>query len=291
MNDRIVVGLDGSAESAAAARWAAREALLRDMPLHLVHAEEWSSPLSLPVPTTDVRRHWAQTMLNEAADELRTAHPGLDVDIRSFDGKPAAMLASVAASADMIVLGSRGLGTVAGFVLGSVGMAVIQATVRPVVMVRASEDAAPHPDGRHASRDLVVGVDVSHSCDALLAFAFDEAARRACALHVRHSWSMPPLVGYGAAYDPRIHAQLEMSAKASLDDILKPWRDKYPAVDVSSRANAGRAATELVERSSEAGLIVVGRRIRRSSIGTHIGPVAHAVLHHAQAPVAVIAHE
>ncbi|MFF4425661.1 universal stress protein [Streptomyces sp. NPDC001549] len=291
MNGRIVVGLDGSAESLAAAHWAAREALLRGVPLHLVHAEEWSSPRDRPVPTSDVRRHWAQALLNETADELRASHPELEVGIRSFDGRPAAELVGVAAGADMIVLGSRGLGTVTGFVLGSVGMAVIQATVRPVVMVRASEDAVPHPDHRHAARELLVGVDISRPCDALLTFAFEEAARRACALHVLHSWSLPPLVGYGAAYDPRVHAQLEMSAEASLGDVLGPWRDKYPDVGVISRASAGHAATELVERSSEAGLIVVGRLIRKSSIGAHIGPVTHSVLHHAKAPVAVIAHE
>ncbi|MFJ7591336.1 universal stress protein [Streptomyces sp. NPDC097617] len=291
MNDRIVVGLDGSAESLAAAHWAAREAVLRGMPLHLIHSEEWSSPRDRPMPTSDVRRHWAQALLNETADELRASHPGLDVVIRSLDGRPAAELAGVAAGASMIVLGSRGLGTVTGFVLGSVGMAVIQATVRPVVMVRAIEDAVPHPDGRHAARELLVGLDISRPCDALLAFAFEEAARRACALHVLHTWSLPPLVGYGAAYDPRVHAQLEMSAQASLGDALGPWRDKYPDVGVISRASVGHAATSLVERSSEAGLIVVGRRIRRSSIGAHIGPVTHAVLHHAKAPVAIIAHE
>ncbi|MFD9268556.1 universal stress protein [Streptomyces goshikiensis] len=291
MHDRIVVGLDGSAESLAAAHWAAREAVLHGVPLHLVHAEEWSSPRDRPVPTSEVRRHWAQALLNETADELRASHTELDVDIRSLDGRPAAELAGVAAGANMIVLGSRGLGTVTGFVLGSVGMAVIQATVRPVVMVRASEDAVQHPDGRHAAREVLVGVDISRPCDALLAFAFEEAARRASTLHVMHSWSLPPLVGYGAAYDPRVHAQLEMSANASLGDVLGPWQDKYPDVGVISRASAGHAATELIERSSGAGLIVVGRRLRRSSIGAHIGPVTHAALHHAKAPVAVIAHE
>ncbi|WP_327265776.1 universal stress protein [Streptomyces sp. NBC_01232] len=291
MNDRIVVGLDGSAESLAAAHWAAREAVLRGLPLHLIHAEERSSPRDLPVPTSEVRRHWAQALLNETADELRSSHPELDVEVRSLDGRPAAELAGVAAGANMIVLGSRGLGTLTGFVLGSVGMAVIQATVRPVVMVRAGEDALPHPDGRHAAREVLVGVDINRPCDALLAFAFEEAARRACALHALHSWSLPPLVGYGAAYDPRVHAQLEMSANASLGDVLGTWQDKYPDVAVISRASAGHAANELVARSSEAGLIVVGRRIRRSSIGAHIGPVTHAVLHHAKAPVAVIAHE
>ncbi|AKL69521.1 MULTISPECIES: universal stress protein [Streptomyces] len=291
MNDRIVAGVDGSAEGLAAAHWAAREALLRGVPLHLVHAEEWSSPRSLAVPTSEVRRHWAQALLTETADELRARHPELDVHVRSFDGRPAAELSGMAAGSDMIVLGSRGLGTVTGFILGSVGMAVIQATVRPVVMVRANEAAAQHPDGRHGARELLVGVDTSRPCEALLAFAFEEAARRACALHILHNWSLPPLVGYGAAYDPRVHAQLEMSADASLRDVLAPWQDKYPDVGVIARASVGHAATELIRMGSGADLIVVGRRIRRSSVGAHIGPVAHAVLHHAKAPVAVIAHE
>ncbi|WP_445269481.1 universal stress protein [Streptomyces sp. DSM 41634] len=291
MNDRIVAGLDGSAESLAAAHWAAREALLRGVPLHLVHAEDWSSPRGFPAPTSDVRRHWAQALVSETADELRESHPELEVDVRSFDGRPAAELVGVAAGANMIVLGSRGLGTLTGFVLGSVGMAVIRETVRPVVMVRASEDAVPHPDGRHAAREVLVGVDISRPCDALLAFAFEEAARRACTLHVLHSWSLPPLVGYGAAYDPRVHAQLEMSAEASLRDVLAPWRAKHTDVGVIARSSVGHAATELIGMAAEAGLIVVGRRIRRSSVGAHIGPVTHAVLHHSKAPVAVIAHE
>ncbi|WP_405833422.1 universal stress protein [Streptomyces sp. NBC_00105] len=291
MNDRIVAGLDGSAESLAAAHWAAREALLRGVPLHLVHAEDWSSPRGFPAPTSDVRRHWAQALVSETADELRESHPELEVDVRSFDGRPAAELVGVAAGANMIVLGSRGLGTLTGFVLGSVGMAVIRETVRPVVMVRASEDAVPHPDGRHAAREVLVGVDISRPCDALLAFAFEEAARRACTLHVLHSWSLPPLVGYGAACDPRVHAQLEMSAEASLRNVLAPWRAKHTDVGVIARSSVGHAATELIGMAAEAGLIVVGRRIRRSSVGAHIGPVTHAVLHHSKAPVAVIAHE
>ncbi|GAA3065566.1 hypothetical protein GCM10020254_06170 [Streptomyces goshikiensis] len=76
-----------------------------------------------------------------------------------------------------------------------------------------------------------------------------------------------------------------------LRDVLAPWQDKYPDVGVIARASVGHAATELIRMGSGADLIVVGRRIRRSSVGAHIGPVAHAVLHHAKAPVAVIAHE
>lgn len=76
-----------------------------------------------------------------------------------------------------------------------------------------------------------------------------------------------------------------------LDDMLKPWRDKYPTVPIDAQATIGSASEQLLEAGSETGLVVVGRRIRRSSIGAHIGPITHAVLHHATSPVAVIAHE
>jgi nucleotide-binding universal stress UspA family protein len=292
MNGFIAVGLDGSKESLAAAHWAARESLLRGVPLRLVHSEQWSTTRDItPITSAEVRSRWAETLLHNAADELHGSHPELGISSQSLNDLPARALASVAATADMLVLGSRGRGALAGFVLGSVGMAVLHSTERPVVLVRAGEDAIPHSQHHHADRELVVGVDTSRPCDALLAFAFEEAARRSCTLRALHCWTLPPLVGYGAAYDPRLHAQLEMSAQAGLDEMLKPWREKYPEVRVVARATVGHAAWQLVDAGAEAGLVVVGRRIRRSSVGAQIGPITHAVLHHTRAPVAVVAHQ
>ncbi|WP_406385905.1 universal stress protein [Streptomyces sp. NBC_01618] len=291
MNQRIVVGLDGSAESVAAAHWSAREALLRSAPLHLVHAEEWFSPLSIPAARSDLRRQWAQALLREASKELLENHPQLEISTESFDGQPADSLASTTATAGMLVLGSRGLGTLTGFVLGSVGMAVIHATERPIVLVRATEDALPHDQECHLDRDMVVGIDISRPCDALLAFAFDEASRRACTLRVLHSWMLPPLAGSGYAYNPKVNAQIAQNMDTGLDDMLKPWRDMYPAVSLDEQVKVGHASEQILEAGSGAGLIVVGRRIRQSSFGAHIGPITHAILHHSTAPVAVVAHE
>ncbi|MFI8438258.1 universal stress protein [Streptomyces sp. NPDC079020] len=291
LNELVAVGLDGSAESMAAAHWAAQEALLREVPLRLVHAEEWSSARDLaPVTSAEMHSGWAEALLRNAAVELHERHPGLSISPLSLDDRPAKALSAVAATADMLVLGSRRLGAIAGFVLGSVGLAVIHSTERPIVLVRAGDDVIAHPQEHPGDREMVVGVDIHQPCDALLAFAFEEASRRSCTLRALHSWPLPPLVGYGAAYDPRVHAQLEMSAKAGLDEMLEPWRERFPGVQVAARVLCGRAAWQLVEAGSDAELVIVGRRIRHSSVGTRIGPIAHAVLHHARAPVAVIAH-
>ncbi|MEV0489752.1 universal stress protein [Streptomyces atratus] len=291
MDRHITVGLDGFPESAAAARWAAREARLRDAALHLVHAEERSRPLGFPAAASGVRRGWADAILRELADDLRRAHPELEITTQSVDGPPAAALAAAATTADMLCMGSRGLSAVTGFVLGSVGMAVMHATERPVVLVRSGEDALPHETEQHTQRDVVVGVDISRPCDALLAFAFEEASRRACPLQVLHSWPAPLFYGYGSTYDPKVPAQINQSMAAGLDKALRPWRDRFPTVEVKARTPMGHAAQQLLDAGADAGLIVVGRRIRRSLLGAHIGSITHAVIHHATSPVAVVAHD
>ncbi|WP_319727005.1 universal stress protein [Streptomyces sp. MB09-01] len=135
-----------------------------------------------------------------------------------------------------------------------------------------------------------MGVDVHESCDRVLAFAFEEAARRGCALRAVHGWKMPPAYTYVPFFDPDDERDIGRGMTHMVDDMLLPWRHKFPDVDVSPGVFTGSAGDHLVRASRGAGLVVVGRRLRRSPLGTHLGSVAHAVLHHAAAPVAVVAH-
>ncbi|MDX2678365.1 universal stress protein [Streptomyces sp. NY05-11A] len=75
-----------------------------------------------------------------------------------------------------------------------------------------------------------------------------------------------------------------------LAEGLRPWRQKYPEVCVVEMSRYGSPAVHVVEASRDSSLVVVGRRIRRSPFGAHIGHVTHAVLHHSTAPVAVVPH-
>ncbi|MFH8468202.1 universal stress protein [Streptomyces sp. NPDC017991] len=64
----------------------------------------------------------------------------------------------------------------------------------------------------------------------------------------------------------------------------------FPEVSVTATVREGRAATELVRASAGACLVVVGRRTQEGRFGAHLGPVAHAVLHHVRCPVVVVPH-
>ncbi|MFC5173245.1 universal stress protein [Streptomyces mutomycini] len=298
MTHRVTVGLDGSQESRAAAEWAAGEAVLRGVPLRLVHAEEYPTTAAVPMAPEDVQQRWADALLDEVAGTLRGRHPGLEVTRLRRPGHPSAALALEGAEADVLVLGSRGLGMVAGFLIGSVGMATIAATEQPVVLVRAPASAQAHDapaaalgEGRPAGGGgVVVGVDIHESCDAVLGFAFAEAARRGCALTAVHSWRMPSALLY-PVLDPALRNDLVAEVTRSLGDMLLPYRHKFPSVDVIEKPVLGSAGEQLTAAAEGAELVVVGRRVRHAPLGQHIGHVAHAVMHHASPPVAVVAYE
>jgi nucleotide-binding universal stress UspA family protein len=178
-------------------------------------------------------------------------------------------------------------------------MAVIADTETPVVLVRAGEQAADEheadpagiPSAATAYRPVVLGLDTGHPDDAVIAFAFEEAARRDTALKVVHGWNLPPYFAYSLPSDPGLNAELGRQEAAALTEVLRPWRQKYPDVEVVEVSRSGSPANRVIDASREASLVVVGRRIRRSPFGAHIGSVTHAVLHHATAPVAVVAHD
>ncbi|MEU7605384.1 universal stress protein [Streptomyces sp. NPDC040724] len=289
MNHHVAVGVDGSPESRAAARWAAQEAVLRHVPLRLVHAVDWPlDPVFPGLGRQDVDR-WADRALTETAEELHRLHPLLEITTRRPAAQPAAALAAEATDAGLLVLGSRGLGGLVGFLVGSVAMSALVATDTPTVMVRIADD--PDSPRTGSGSEVVVGVDIHESCDRVLAFAFEEAARRNCALRAVHGWKMPAAYTYVPFIDPDDERDIGRSITRMVDDLLLTWRHKFPDVDVSPSVRMGSAGDHLVRASQGAGLVVVGRHLRRSPLGTHLGSVAHAVLHHAAAPVAVVAHE
>lgn len=143
-------------------------------------------------------------------------------------------MAVAAKGAEVLVLGSRGLSGIGGSLVGSVGIAVIAGMETPVVLVRAGEQAAGEheadpagiPSAATAYRSVVLGLDTSRTDDTVLAFAFEEAARRGTSLRVVHGWSPPPYSAYGLPADLELNAELGRQEAAALTEVLCPWRQK-----------------------------------------------------------------
>lgn len=190
-----------------------------------------------------------------------------------------------------MVLGSRGLSRITGFLIGSVGMATISGTERPVILVRAAErpDNGPPPVRTNPYRDVVASVDVDQPRDALLAFAFNEAARRLRAAHrARLVTPLSSRLGSPArSGSPPGDGRGGRPRACRTSDALAA---EVPVGGVVQQALVGSPGDQLVHCAVDADLVVISRRIRKSPLGAHIGPITHAVIHHAPAPVAVVAH-
>ncbi|WP_416956179.1 universal stress protein [Streptomyces sp. Agncl-13] len=306
----VIAGVDGSAESLAAADWAAREAARRDLPLRLVHVWNWhprqedGEPVTaaMGVPPTPLRqwgRHQARRVLRQARARVRAVAPNVLPYDEQVEGPATAALLKAAEESELLVLGSRGLSGFTGFLVGSVAQGVLARATRPVVLVRVDEEAAgehlPARGGRPSVltgyRDVVLGVDLGEPCDAVIEFAFEAAWLRGARLRVVHAWQSPPL-GLGPGEIGLVSgAQRAEEWLGFLSAVLRIWRDKYPGVEVTETVSEGRAQSALLRAASGAGLLVVGRHLTDRPTGPRIGPVTHAAIHHVGCPVAVVPHE
>ncbi|MFJ3788381.1 universal stress protein [Kitasatospora sp. NPDC090091] len=297
MSGPIVVGFDGSPESVTATGWAAREAVLRGLSLELVEAWPWSRT---DVLGTDDAIAWSRQRLAAKEEELRSVlASGADVTSTHVPKDPAEALEAAGRHATMLVLGSRGLGALRGFLVGSVSQEVLRRAACPVVLVRAEEDdptadspasGGPAADAA-AAGGVVLGLDLRHACDEVIAFAFEAARLRSVPLRAVHAW-MPPTGSEYMAFAAigSMDADLSAAEQRQLEDTLSPWRSRHPEVPVTADLVRGHAAATVVDAAGDAGLLVVGRRVRRAPIGAHLGPVAHAVIHHVRCPVAVVSY-
>ena len=131
---RIVVGVDGSAASIEAVRWAVRYARLVGADVEAVTSWVYPASSGIALDTID----WQQNARDILDATLSQALPdGSDHVIRTIvEDHPAAALVDAARGAELLVVGSRGHGAFTGMLLGSVSQHVAAHAPCPVVVVR-----------------------------------------------------------------------------------------------------------------------------------------------------------
>ncbi|WP_438490153.1 universal stress protein [Streptomyces sp. S186] len=289
MKNVVTVGVDGTPHALAAARWAAREARLRQSRLRLLTAWQPLTAKPRAAPWAREIPHRPDPIIEEARAEVESAEPGVPVEVSPVREPPLDALAEAAEQADLLVLGSRGLGPAARFALGETGLDLVPRVAIPVVLVRARQDGPTADD----SSSVAVGVSLHAPCDALLAFAFETAARRAVRLRAVHGRNLPPFAydydrsGAVERADAEVAARM---ARQELSEALRPWREKFRDVPVEEQVVMESPAPALLHGAAGTQLLIVGRRHLGHAV-PRIGHVVHAAVHHAPCPVAIVPHE
>ncbi len=286
----IVVGVDGSPESAAAAGWAAAEATRRHLTMRLIHGYSapffGSSPLGIPPHLIDGLRAAGRSVLDTAADEIRRTYPGVEVSTDLVSADPRSALIDASSHAVLTAVGTRGGARIPEVMLGSVALHVAAHGRSPVAVI--SRSVTPEHRG-----PILLGVDPSGNSEAAIAFAFDEAALRGTSIDAVLVWDDVADRSF-ARFVADIGQLDDEEEHAVLGEALAGWRDKYPDVSVRQVVLRGRPADVLLHFGADrdpalrAQLGVVGTRGRGGVAGVLLGSTSQALVGHASWPVVVV---
>ena len=275
----VVVGVDGSAASHGALRWAADEAAVRGLPLRVLHAVCSAEP-----------ECWAtaRAMIAEAVGRARARQAGITVTGEVIDGQPVTELCAASAAAEMVVLAGRGAGGFEELLLGSVSSQVALHAHSAVTVVHGTDPAADQAPVEHSELPVLVGADSSAESEKAIGVAFAEAAARGVALVAIRAWRSQPVARQAPQGSKADRSAMEIAAHYAVSEALAGWLPQYPSVKTEIRIVTEGPAAALVAASRAAQLLVVGSKGNASLAGLRLGATTHQLLHHAQCPIIIV---
>ena len=283
---RVVVGIDGSEGSNRALDWAAGQAVRTGsvLEIHSAYGADYAFVTPSEVEQLLVK------LIEEATAHAEKVAPGVVTRSVPDDGSPVKPLIEASEGADLLVVGSRGLGGFAGLLLGSVGHKCALHAHCPVVVVRPRRS---EPDGadvqQHTpSNRIVVGIDGSESSTRALEWALREAELTGATVVAMTTWQWPNSFAWGMP----VPASFDMAenAKTVLHQVVDPAGHRHPTVTIQPQVALEHPAPALVDASRSADLLVVGSRGHGELVDSLLGSVSEYCVSHAECPVVVMRH-
>jgi nucleotide-binding universal stress UspA family protein len=280
----MVVGLDGSAGSHRALAWAGHriDQFGPILPVSAWHYPWWavSAPAPgalLPPPATEFHEEAAR-VVDEMLDRVE---PVDRLDAITVNGPAGPALVDVACGSDLLVVGTRGRGALAGGLLGSVSLHCVNHATVPVAIIPADagvEDRA---------KRIVVGVDGSLNATTALAWVVDHAPEGTI-IEVVQVWDLA---------DTAVAEVASLAAdrlEAMAWEMVTEMADKHVGragmggFDLRPRVAQGDPRDVLRELSADADLLVLGARGHRGIAHLVLGSVTTALVHHPLVPTVVV---
>ncbi|MFJ6755060.1 universal stress protein [Streptomyces sp. NPDC091273] len=279
----VTVGVDGSESARVAALWAAKEAVRRDRPLHIVYgADTDGRALYLSPEIIERVRANGRELLDDTAKAASAEYPGLNVTTEFSRAGAVDSLHRAGGLHGTVVVGNRGLGGFNSLMLGSVGLDVAAAAMTPVIVVRGV-------DGAEETGTVLAAIRDEH--DLLIArYAAKEAELHKASLRLLHVWNVLQSVGEVVTMLDGVD-EIAGGHAGTLRAVTDAIREEFPDLDVQADAEKSiSVAGVLVEASRHADLLVMGGRRVPGPLGLapNLGKATHSLLHHAHCPVLLI---
>jgi nucleotide-binding universal stress UspA family protein len=280
---RVVVGVDGSENSARAAAWAAREAVSRHVPLtvaYALHLPDGAAAVLEPVEHAKRQREEGGKLLDRVARDLRAEFPDLEINTELSELSAARTLNTLSLESGLVVTGTRGHGGFTGMLLGSVSRRLAVHAHSPLVVVRGDQP-------EDVLDEIVLGVEPGQPTEAIR-YAFDAAQRHGAVLHaVRAWWPRSTYTGpMGTNFSD--FAQIRTQEREAVEHLIDPFRPAFPDVKVEITATRGNPVPVLIEAARDTRLLVVGTHRHYGPLSVGAGYVVDGLLAHSPTPVAVV---
>ncbi|GAC1383737.1 MAG: universal stress protein [Marmoricola sp.] len=268
----VVVATDGSTFADAAIDWAATEAVSRQEPLVIITARPPDEPPEDEAP---------RKMLQTAAERVRSGHPDLVVTTEIFSGDPRRALELYESVATLMVVGSRGLGSVRSVLLGSVSFWATRHLTVPFVVVRP-----PDTERLSTPRAIAVGLGSAPDSDATLRHAFAMAHRRGCSLTIGNAaWDEHAI---GNTWSMLSADEVEPRRRAAVTELSERIARQFPDVRYSILFARGRVDYFLASLGHRHEALVLGRGQSTFLDFVSLGTLATFVVEHGVGATMVI---
>ncbi|MEP6563081.1 MAG: universal stress protein [Nakamurella sp.] len=286
----VVVGIDGSETSTAAAVWAAGEAhrrgarlvLLYSYVLYAYGSKDAALPGSVPYEEAEIA---ADQLLSDATDAVRDAYPGVVVEALQQHEAAATALLEVTGEAAVTVIASQAKHQSVETLIGSVATFTAEQSHGPVIVLRGNAGAVP------ATGPVVVGVDGSAESEPAIDFAFAAAQQRGVPLHAVHAWKSGPVQGFRRTFHLNVdHDAADADQLGELNAALTERAERYSDVTPEAVVLRGHPLPTLLTYANEQGasLLVVGARGVGDMLEQALGSTSRGLLARADVPVAVV---
>jgi nucleotide-binding universal stress UspA family protein len=275
--------------------WALTEAAFRRSVLEAVivwqSPYDFGQPLYYPVDEAKLAES-ARERLTEALAEVPGAKAAVEIEPIVLEGDPAEALCRRSAEADLVVVGSRGHGTFAGLLLGSVSSKCAHHSRSPLMIIPSRYRGDPAPSVAATGR-ILVGVDGSAGSRRALRWAIDEADLRGATVIALTVWrgieandDMALELASFPSIGRRDRAMAEM-ARERLEQAVSDTVGES-GVGIEPVVLEGDPAEALCRRSAEADLVVVGSRGHGTFTGLLLGSVSAKCAHHSPCPTVIV---
>lgn len=286
---KIVVGVGPTGRHRAALEYAAAEAVRRGCGIHLVLVvhPRWPGPdgmVELKLVGEDLVRVDTEILMECEQWLVDRSDGDVRVTTEVVHGAPAAALVGASRNAGLIVLQHHRMSRDHHLPTMSITNAVASHAAVPVVAVPDSwrEDEA-------GGLPVVAAVVDAEASRGVAVHALAAARRDRAPLSLTRAWS----------YATDLEVDDPIFATSTADEWEKRLTERVtdgfadlvadePAVECRTEVVHGQPAYVLVDASSRARLLVIGRHRPTLPIGSHLGPVTRSVLTHARCPVMVV---